>query len=374
MQQIIKKNPVRLVFIYFIYDILDILQNRTEYSVNTLQTSISYIKENWTEASLELDQNDQKWLKTVLNQFEIEIIDYAKNVSNQNIVNKQQLLYDLFDGIPLTDDVPINRLYDMVVEETPNRAVGYVWCSTKTEIFDKLQIQIEIEKEFKIPCTDIKILNTIPDVNPDEPKKRKKNNYQKLESSKSKSNTDSPIGRILFSKKYPTILSENSQKDKINAVVFESHAESILPNTFLKLVSEDETKSVYCRITAISVEPISGHGIQKQFSELSTVLTLRPILEKKGDYAGKPRPGDLTRFDLKRLSAKELINMLHIPERGLPLGKVDYDDVDHDFLFPLEPDTSIYQSMTIAGVQGKGKTSFIKLLIMSLTSVGENDA
>ena len=52
---------------------------------------------------------------------------------------------------------------------------------------------------------------------------------------------------------------------------------------------------------------------------------------------------------------------------------VDYDDVNEPFLFPLEPDTSIFQSMTVAGVQGKGKTSFIKLLIMSLTSIGEKN-
>ena len=63
--------------------------------------------------------------------------------------------------------------------------------------------------------------------------------------------------------------------------------------------------------------------------------------------------------------------MLHVPSNGLPLGWLDYNDSSKVFYFPLEPRDSIYQSMMIAGVQNKGKTNLVKLLVMALASVPE---
>ena len=69
-------------------------------------------------------------------------------------------------------------------------------------------------------------------------------------------------------------------------------------------------------------------------------------------------------------TTNEMIEILCIPKSGLPLGWIDYENIDEPFFFPLEPATSIFQSATIAGLQGKGKTSFLRLFIMALTSIG----
>jgi len=73
-------------------------------------------------------------------------------------------------------------------------------------------------------------------------------------------------------------------------------------------------------------------------------------------------------YHIKQPTDAELIEALHVPEEGLPLGYVDYNNSDHVFYYPLEP-KALYQSMMIAGVQNKGKTNFVKFLIMALASM-----
>ena len=364
MQKFNSKNSIRLSFLPFIFDILELLKNQNEYSVQTLKVELEKLSKIASENASEMDK---KHLSQALNEQISEVLEYAKNIETNGIINKNQLLYTLFDGVPLTPEAQIDKPFDIVVEQTPNRSIALVYCPNNTEIYDQLEIQVAAEREYKIPCTSVKIFYPIP-----ESKKSDKNEIK--QNDETSPDTETPtIGRTLFSKQHPLVLSDDSQKDRIKAVVFESHSQTVLPNAYVKLVNEDSTKTIFCRVSKISSQPLSGVGITKKFSELSTVLDLQPLTEKTKEYKGKPRPADVSGFFLQKLSRNELIEILHIPKSGLPLGFVDYDDVIEPFLFPLEPDTSIFQSMTVAGVQGKGKTSFIKLLIMSLTSIGEKN-
>jgi hypothetical protein len=368
------KNPIRLSFLPFIFDILELLNNQIEYSLEQLESELNKSQANAisgfhaTVIGTPVTMNvagDTGVLTQALNEQKNEVLECAKDVNHNGIINKGQLLYTLFGGTPLTTEVQIDKPYDMVVEQTPNRSIAIVYCPTDHEVFDELEIQVAAENEYKIPCTDVKILYPVPTQAPVGIKSTPAHTLS------TDNDVETPdIGRILYSKKFPMILSENSEKDRITALVYESHSTNVLPNEYVKLINEDGTKTVICRVVKVSSQPISAVGITKKVSEIATILELQPLVEKSDKYKGKPKPGNLSGLLLQKLSRNELIEILHIPRTGLALGHVDYDKVDEPFLFPLEPDTSIFQSMIVAGVQGKGKTSFIKLLIMSLTSIG----
>ena len=364
MQKYNSKNSIRLAFLPFIFDILELLKNQTQYSVQTLQVELVKLSKI---ASENAPDKDKKFLCHVLKEHISEIMESAKDVETNTIINKNQLLYTLFDGIPLTLEPQIDKPFDIVVEQTPNRSIALVYCPNNSEIYDQLEIQVAAEREYKIPCTNVKIFYPRPE-------SKKSDKVKTKENDETSPDTITPtIGRTLFSRQHPLILTDNSQKDRIRAVVFESHSQTVLPNEYVKVVNEDSTKTIFCRVVKILSQPLSGVGITKKFSELSTVLDLQPLTEKTIDYKGKPRPCDVSGFFLQKLSRNELIEILHVPKSGLPLGFIDYDGITEPFLFPLEPDTSIFQSMTVAGVQGKGKTSFIKLLILGLTSIGKKN-
>jgi len=294
------------------------------------------------------------------------ILDYAKNVQNNGLVNKQQLSHDIFGGIPLPIEPLSQSSFDIIIEETPTRSKAIVYCPLTTEVYDKLEIQVAAEKASHLPCLNVEIKYQIPELNDSITPKA----VTVVTPTEVNDESSEPIGRCVFAKSSPMQLSTTPVKDSIKAVVYESFAHSVRPNDLLKLVSDDKTKSVYCQIQKIIVHPLSGVGIQKKFSELSTVVILQPLTEKTDDYHGKPRPSNLSGFELKRLTRNEMIEILCIPKSGLPLGWIDYENIDEPFFFPLEPATSIFQSATIAGLQGKGKTSFLRLFIMALTSIG----
>ena len=377
MQLIMDRNVVRHNYLFFIYGVITLLKKNDKIQFKVLQQNLA----KFENQSLKKIKNGKKTqLKKLLDSKRKEILQYAKDIRKKKYVNSQTLLCDVFDGIPITAKIPTDHDFDVVIEDTPNRLTALVYCPTNNEVYDTLSIQVQAEQVYHKPCTKVKIENMLDDVSKDSTKKTKTATTPATTAAITPAtvgpgviDSDTPIGKVLFSKKYPLILSSQPEKDKVVAGIFERFSETIFPNSYLRLVG-DEGKSIFCRVMDIKANPISGAGLEKSFSELSTILMLQPLLEKTPTYSGRPRSADISKFFVKRLTPNELIYMLHLPRKGLAIGTCDYEELDYDFLFPLEPDTSIYQSWTIAGVQGKGKTSFVKLLIMALSSMeGNND-
>lgn len=125
---------------------------------------------------------------------------------------------------------------------------------------------------------------------------------------------------------------------------------------------------IYTIVTKIDINPLSGAGYVRQFHEIATLVQFQPLYEISDGYKGRVRSTDLTDFIIRRPNDNELLQVLNIPQNGLPLGWLDYGETNQIFRYPLDPEDTLYQSLMIAGVQGKGKTNALHMLIRSLTS------
>ena len=367
MQLVLDRNAVRHHYLFFIYGVITLLKNNDKVQFQVLQRNLTKFQD---QALKKMENGKKNKLKQLIGRQRADILQYARDIRSGKFVDTKKLLWDIFDGIPITTKIPQKYDFDVVVEEAPNRLTALVYCPTKNEVFDTLSIQIQAEQVYHDPCARVKIENMLYD-DAITSAKNTKTATTPATVGPGVVDSDTTIGRALHSKKYPLLLSSQPDKDKVQAGIFERYSETIFPNSYLRLVS-DEGKSIFCRVMDIRANPISGAGLEKSFSELYTLLMLQPMLEKTSTYSGRPRSADLSKFVVKRLTPNELIYMLHLPRKGLAIGTCDYEELDYDFLFPLEPETSIYQSWTVAGVQGKGKTSFVKLLIMALSSMEGN--
>ena len=172
----------------------------------------------------------------------------------------------------------------------------------------------------------------------------------------------------MFSRKDQFKLRSEQDKDEIKGFLYEQYASSVKPHDILVLENLELPKKIYVRVSNIDVNPLSGGGYVHQFSEVVTHVLFRPLLELTPDYTGRPRPADLAGFMIRITTPAELNEVLNIPADGFPLGRLDYAGSNDVFKYPLKPEDTIYQSMLIAGVQGKGKSNFVKLMIRSLTT------
>jgi DNA helicase HerA-like ATPase len=82
----------------------------------------------------------------------------------------------------------------------------------------------------------------------------------------------------------------------------------------------------------------------------------------------------MSEFLIRKPSKQVLAEILNVPKEGLPLGWLDYGSVEEIFRYPTLPTDTIYQSAMIAGVQGKGKSNSLNLLIRSLNSNNNIDS
>jgi len=310
-----------------------------------------------------------KDIQKILKKEATSIISSAKSVSVKGKFDKSKLMYDLYDGILLTKDIPHDKMYDAIVLQTPSKVAAHIWYPKEDEIFDELEVKLEAENDYDKKCSLLIVKNPI------KPTAKTAPAGPPIKIRKAKQPTPAPaaaqdvIGKIRQSGKHDYRLNVNPEKDQIHGVVFEKYANSIRPNDILKIENDSADHHFIVFVVDIKAIPISAVGVTKQFSELSTQVLLRPMLEVAPGYKGKPRPGNIVGYYIKQPTDAELIEALHAPDSGIPLGWVDYNNSDHVFYFPLEPKDSIYQSMMIAGVQNKGKSNFVKLLIMGLSSM-----
>ena len=184
-----------------------------------------------------------------------------------------------------------------------------------------------------------------------------------IEDSKSRNN----IGKVIFSEKenYTTSIAG----DKMFGWVKSSWKEDISAGDNLVVFHRESSFKFFVKVEKIQNYPISAGGFEKKISEIGTYLHLTPLLEidPEQEYAGPPRPHNLSGFELDIPNPKELGLMFNIPSDGLRLGHIN-EEKTTPFFYPLVPEDTRFQSWLIAGVQGKGKSIFAKLLIQTLTS------
>ncbi len=83
MQKYNSKNSIRLSFLPFILNILDLLKNQNEYSVQTLKVELEKLSKITSENASEIDK---KHLSQALNEQISEVLEYAKNVETNGII------------------------------------------------------------------------------------------------------------------------------------------------------------------------------------------------------------------------------------------------------------------------------------------------
>jgi hypothetical protein len=368
--RIINKNEIRCSLIDLYYGLIKILD---EPNKETKLKDFKKILKNLTN-DIKTKYRDSVHKDIIRKIFKEEINNFyslAQEVIEGNSFINGKFTYDLFDGIPVTKNPIFYRKYDLVIKTDPTRSKAWVFAPSIEDEFDPLATQIQAEQDFGIPCVDIKIHREYTGRNSNISNKKKtiiKNTQTSKKILKIKPKISNHLGKVLFSKKDQFILRAENYKDEIKGFLFEDHIHTVKPLDVLVLENQEAQKKIYANVAKIDMNPLSGGGYVSKFSELVTHVLFRPLMEVSNDWKGRVRPCDLTDFVIRKPSDKELVEVLNVPENGLPIGRLDYDGSNEVFRYPLEPKDTIYQSLMIAGVQGKGKTNALKLIIRSLVT------
>ena len=361
---IISKNDVRESLIYFYYGISKILSKDNPH--NKIRDLKNELKQLLHDIKIRYQNSQHKDdIRKALKEEVAKVVALADDIAASKRFSNGQLLYDIFDGIPQTQKTPDHRAYDLVVKRDPERTIAWIFAPMPNDVFDPLKAQIDAEQDFDIPCIDVKVIQKQITI--------KQPPLVQEQATKTQAATNAPkkteiLGKVLFSRKDQYILRSEYQRDEVKGYIYEEFAPSVKPLDILVLENDDHSKKFYARVSKIDMNPLSGGGYVHQFSEVVTHVVFRPLMEVAEDWSGRPRPSDLTGFIIRRPSGDELNEVLNIPVSGIPIARLDYDGTHEVFNYPLKPEDTIYQSVLVAGVQGKGKSNFVKLLIRSFAT------
>src|SRR5574341_113350 len=393
---VVKRNDIRSALIEFYYGIIEEFGNESKFSRNKeVQRFIDglqlIIKQRYRESHYKVQI--RKSLKSEdrrLRSAALAALDENNRLNNGN------LLRHIFGGLPLTRYLDARQSYDMVVEIEPGKIKAVVFAPSVEEdgIDWTLSARNEAEIRFKRTCVSVDVIGSFPEEehgieDPEDetghdlsstpystgqqkedlrPKAIQDPSPAATAEATSKTNEVPEIGRILFSKKDQFNLRPDRRKDEISGYIYEQYIDSIQPLDVLTLEELQQRTRIFAEVIDIDINPISGGGYVRKFSEVGTHVRFHPLLEIAENYKGPVRPGDVGGFLVRRPDGAELREVLNIPELGIPFGWLDYNDKKEIFCYPLEPKDTIYQSVMIAGVQGKGKSNALRMLIMGLVA------
>ena len=357
--RLVQKNDLRTaqgLFHYGLCQFLDAGQKQTK-----LHEFKATIKKLVTDIKVKYQNSRQKEaIRKALKEQVSNVTFLAESLAKDKKFVNSHLAYDIFDGIVISNRFAENRQYDLIVKQDPERIIAWVFSPSDDDEFDLIKAQIEAEQDFDIPCIDLSIKG--PEII-----SKEVTEIQSVKLTTSNDQIDETVlGKVLFSKQDQYVLKSEQEQDEIKGFLYEQHAKTVQPLDILVLDNPEEQKKIYARIAKINMNPLSGGGYVHKFSEVVTHVLFRPLKEVTADYDGRPRPTDLSGYIIRRPTDKEILDVLNIPDFGMPIGKLDYNGAGEPFLYPLKPLDTIYQSMLVAGVQGKGKSNFIKLLVKSL--------
>lgn len=363
----IQKNPLRQALLAMYIGTIRYLQETEKI------TKIKTFKHNLTSLTNEIKQNSRGLLKgpirRALREETHEILERAKNAAQNGRFKNGHLLYDIFDGVPLVDKEVQHRHYDIVVQRDNERSEAWVFAPSKLDEYDPIQAQISAEKDFELRCIGDRVIREFPPeielqlAEAAKPTTSAAETTKVMELPKTKNTI---VGKVLFSKGEEYILKDDKNQDEIKGYFFEEYAELYTPLDIVVLESQEADAKIFAKISKMNMKPLSGGGYVRRFSETAFHAQFKPLLEVTEGYIGRVRPRDLSGFVIREPTNEELRQVLNIPAKGFPFGRLDYHGSREVFYYPNVPSDALYHSVMIAGVQGKGKTNGVKSLIRSV--------
>jgi len=167
----------------------------------------------------------------------------------------------------------------------------------------------------------------------------------------SKPENDDHLGWLNTTKNKPFELKRNGE-NRMEGYLFPNRAKQVRAGEH---VAVEKTDGI--RIICLS-EEIKSHN------EDVFRIKLNPRYEMLPEGPQYPRPQTITGGKIMRMKKEEYYIIKKIPENGLCFGIIN--EVEHDnYKYYMEPN-QLFKSMFIGGMQGFGKTSFIRLLVLSL--------
>ena len=331
-------------------------------------------------------------------------VNVAEGCSRNNRLSTSNFLYKLFNGIIISDEKSGNR-YDIVIQNTegvdvwlfksdiemnPTEPEISHICKSVFEVFGKKCLTIfvkggsedysiqpnnidslTINETFEIPKTT-NINSNTEDLTED---------HNKIEDSLTESlSLSNPeieetqefdwgyIGSVRYTEKEKYILSENKKEAK-GWIKKKFLGKIDVPGDIVILENPDSSNpKIWAKVIRIETFPLHRMGQEKSFSEIGTPVFLEPILECFDGNVRSPKANDLSNYKIRFPNKPETRIVENIPKGGLPIGiKQCKEGMPLIFNYPLSPEDTIYQSVLISGVQGSGKTNFVKLLIRALS-------
>ncbi len=359
----VSKGDTREALMHLYYGIQQILQTDAQIKAKDWEQQLKQLT-NHIKSKYQNSENKEE-IRKILKVETAKVVSLSSDLAIEKKFKTSQLSYDIFDGIPISKEIPHHRSYDLVVKQDDSRTVAWIFFSN--EGHDPILAQVEAEQDYGIPCIDVKIFKQ-PTPKIDSKITIQKESKQLAQKSYAQKDEPEILGKVLFSKKEQYVLRVQTDKDEVKGFIYEQYASSVHPGDILVLENQDSTKKIYAQVLKININPLSGGGYVHQFSEVVTHVLFRPMMEVATDWKGRPRASDLSHFAIRRTTKAELTEVLNIPQKGLPIGKLDYTGTHEIFKYPLKPEDTIFQSLLIAGVQGKGKSNFLKLLVRSLAT------
>ena len=316
----------------------------------------------------------------------------AKQSKIGNKISAELFFQNYFGGKPLDSQSLIEASYDLVIEIEPHTTVAWIFATSKQENMNYNEIAHQIQCDFNKECTQVltKYSVEIEDVRMME-FEGEESQIQEFEEedepeNKSKIETEEPtetkipvyIGRVEFGNTHKMMLLEKRIQDKIEGVIREEEAASVSPGTILAIESTSHDNFILASVVKMEVNRKNTATNFESFTFLGVKIIMRPLIQKTGDYLGKIVPTDLSGYKIRKPSPEELALVTNMPKEGLPLGELDVDDGSYDAYYPFDPNShslnsTLYQSVFIAGIQGSGKTNGLKFMIQSATGYQKLD-
>jgi len=380
---IIEKNEIRVALLNYHREIIDILE-KYNYKIHEFDGELDYVANNIKQDMRNYPHKDA--IRKALKGARRKIFEAAKKSRTANKINKDAFFQNYFGGIPLDSKSLSEAPYDMVIEIEPHNTVAWVFSPNEHENLNNNEIMNQVQCDFNKQCSqvltkypvDIKDTQMI-EFAYEEPKKSSKlfesKPEEEPETQCEESELENPdyIGRVEFGNKSKMLLNEKKIYDKIEGLIKEEEASSVTPNDILVLESRKRDGIILATVVKMEINQKNTATNFESYSYLGVKIIMRPLLQKYEGYEGKIVPTSLLGYQIRKPTTEEAALVTNAPKTGLPLGHLDFGNHKTVCYYPFDPnsktlDSTIYQSVFIAGVQGSGKTTGLKFLCQALTA------
>lgn len=178
----------------------------------------------------------------------------------------------------------------------------------------------------------------------------------------SKPENDDHLGWLNTTKNKPFELKRNGE-NRMEGYLFPNRAKQVRAGEHVAVEKTDGIR-IICMSEEIKSHNEDVKGETKSHNEDVFRIKLNPRYEMLPEGPQYPRPQTITGGKIMRMKKEEYYIIKKIPENGICFGIIN--EVEHDnYKYYMEPN-QLFKSMFIGGMQGFGKTSFIRLLVLSL--------